>query len=934
MEKILTDLFTQLVQKTAIAQSNSETGSDMVKQQSEISAKKAIAPEIFTQIAEICFQLNLDGKIIGCYLGNDADIPISPRDFLGLYLKDLLPESICQELLKEIFQVMQNQQLRKLRYSVNSLHGVDFAAQNYEVRLIPGIGSQLSKWVHLNTTKNPSAPNSGGKDYVVAFISNITEQQREIQTLQQSNQDLEKALRERTYALSIANEQLWETIFELQKAQIALDIQAEQFNLISYKDRVGLWDWDLKKNIIYIDSTLKSLLGYRDEEIGNNWDDWQAKIHPEDVDRFYRALSDYGLGESDQFELEYRMFHKDGTIRWFLSRGSATKRDKLLPDRLIGSSTDITDRKAIEAALSESDQRFRSIFNQAAIGIAQVSLNGQYLQVNQKLCEILGYSKGQLLGQSFLKFVYNEDVEKGKNQIKAMVTGEISTYSFEQRYLNQNRQVVWANITASVVRDLAGKPKYFIQVVQDISDRRKAEFALEYSESRYRAIVEHQTELVCRFFLDGTLIFVNDAYANYFNQSYNELIGTSYFALLPDAERQLHQQSLAEITPQNPIKNLEYSLNHPNGKVCWQQWNIRGFFSPEGDLLEFQGVGRDISDRVQAEAERDRFFSLSLDLLCIASFDGYFKRLNPAWTTTLGYSIEELLAKPFIEFSHPDDRAAKLAEFAKLKQGISSAYFENRYLCKDGSYKWIAWSTVPFPEEGLVYAVGRDITEQKKVEAQIQASLEEKEVLLKEIHHRVKNNLQIVCSLLELQSQCSRDAQVIAMFKESQARIRSMSLVHEILYQSNDLGNLNFSEYIREISLNLCISYGYRSKNLQIQSHPETIFINLDTAIQCGLILNELLTNAFKYAFIDKQSARIRIELYRLDSGKMLLVVEDNGIGLPAKFNVEKTQTLGWQVIRALARKLKGELKLESKKGTKIYLKFSEIKQKSANKIY
>lgn len=905
----------------------------MVKQQSEISAKKAIAQQLFSQISHLCFQLNLEGKIIGCYLGNEADMPISPRDFLGLSISHLFPESIRQELLKEIFQVSQNQQLRMLRYSSTRLHGVDPTSQKYEVRLIPGMDSELSEWVYLNPSENPSAPNTGDKNYVTAVISNITEQQQAIKTLQQNNQDLEKALSERTYALRLANEQLWETIFELEKSQIALDIQAEQFNLSSYKDRVGLWDWDLKENKIYLDPILKSLLGYRDEEIGNNWDDWQAKIHPEDVDRLYRALSDYGLGESDQFELEYRMFHKDGTIRWFLSRGSATKRDKLLPDRLIGSNTDITDRKAIEEALSESDQRFRSIFNQAAIGIAQVSLNGQYLQVNQKLCEILGYAEEQLLGQSFLQFVYNEDVKKGKHQIKAMVTGEISTYSFEQRYLNQNRQVVWANITASVVRDVSGKPKYFIQVVQDISDRRKAEFALEYSESRYRAIVEDQTELVCRFFLDGTLIFVNDAYANYFNQSYNELIGTSYFALLPDAERQLHQQSLAGITPQNPIENLEYSLNHPNGKVYWQQWNIRGFFSPEGDLLEFQGVGRDISDRVQAEAERDRFFSLSLDLLCIASFDGYFKRLNPAWTTTLGYSIKELLGKPFIEFSHADDRAAKLAEFEKLKQGISSAYFENRYLCKDGSYKWIAWSTVPFPEEGLVYAVGRDITEQKKVEAQIQASLEEKEVLLKEIHHRVKNNLQIVCSLLELQSQCSRDAQVIAMFKESQTRIRAMSLVHEILYQSNDLGNLNFSEYIREISLNLCISYGYSSKNLQIQSHPETIFINLDTAIQCGLILNELLTNAFKYAFIDKQSAKIRIELYRLDSGKMLLVVEDNGIGLPANFNFENTQTLGWQVIRALARKLKGELKIVSEKGTKIILKFSKIKQRSAKSI-
>lgn len=697
----------------------------MSEHQSEFSAQQVLREKIaqkaikfFSRVAELCFQLTLEGKIIGCYLEDEAGLSILPRDFLGLYLKDLFPASICQEMLKNIRQVSQNQQLKKLRYTFTPLdgcdvHGFDGTAQTYEVRLIPGMGGELSTWVRWQAITNSLALKINSQDYVIAFISNITEQQQAIKTLQQNNQDLEKSLAERTYALSIANEQFWETMFELQKAQIALDIQAEQFNLNSYKDRVGLWDWNLKENVIYVEPILKSMLGYRDEEIGNNWDDWQAKIHPEDVDRLYRALSDYGLGATDQFELEYRMFHKDGTIRWFLSRGSATKRDKLLPDRLIGSSTDITDRKVIEEALSESNQRFRSIFNQAAIGIAQVSLNGQYLQVNQKLCEILGYPERELLGKNFLQFVYNEDVEKGKQQIKAMSTGEISTYSFEQRYLNQNRQVVWTNLTVSVVRDVTGKPKYFIQVVQDISDRRKAELALEYSERRYRAIVEDQTELVCRFFPDGTLIFVNDAYANYVNQSYSKLIGTSYFAFLSDAERELHQQTLREITPQNPIKTVEYSLNHPPG-ICWQQWSIRGFFSPEGDLLEFQGVGRDISERVQAEAERDRFFSLSLDLLCIASFDGYFKRLNPAWTTTLGYSIKELLGKPFIEFSHPDDRKAKLAEFEKLKQGINSTYFENRYLCKDGSYKWIAWSMVPFPEEGLVYAVGRDITEQKK----------------------------------------------------------------------------------------------------------------------------------------------------------------------------------------------------------------------------
>lgn len=695
---------------------------------------------------------------------------------------------------------------------------------------------------------------------------------------------------------------------------------------------MGVWDWDLETNDMYIDPVLKNILGYRDEEVKNHWDDWKSKIYPPDIEKIHLALQDYELGISDRFEVEYRMFHTDGTIRWFLARATGSKLMRLFLNRLVGSSADITDRKAIEEALLDSEQRFRSIFDQAAIGIAQVALSGQYLQVNQKLCDILGHSQKQLLGESFVNFVYREDRETCKEYTKALVNGEIPNYSLEQRYLHSKRQVVWTSVTASLVQEFDRTPKYLILVVQDITDRHQAEFALEYNESRYRAIVEDQTELVCRFFIDGTLTFVNHAYCHYFGKQYDELIGSSYLSLLPQSERQIHRQALAEITPESPVKTIEYSLNHPHGKVCWQQWNIRGFFNTQGCLLEFQGVGRDICDRVQAEAERDRFFSISLDLLYLAGLDGYFKRLNPAFTHTLGYTIEELLSKPYIEFVHPDDRELELAELEKLKQSINS-YCENRYLCKDGSYKWIAWSTVPFLDEGLLYAVGRDITERKQIEAQIQASLEEKEVLLREVHHRVKNNLQIVCSLLELQSQCSHDPEVMAMFKESQSRIRSMALVHQTLYQSNNLGSLNISDYLREISVNLCISYGYSSQILNVYSQPEKIFINLDTAIQCGLILNELLTNAFKYAFSDKQYAKIDLSIQALISGDFLLKVGDNGIGLPENFHSENVRTIGWRIIRALTRKLKGEIEINSSNGTQVCLKFSQIKQKSAQVI-
>lgn len=877
-----------------------------------------------TIISHLCLELTEKGTIVNCYISNPDEI--QPKQLLGENINDLLPFPVGRDFLEAIAQVVKTQNLTTLRYSLSGSNDSDRSEQFYEVKLIPAIRDDRGNQEKLSV-----------KNQVLAFISNITEPEQELTDLRESNQDLETCLNERTYALRLANEQLWETLSELQEVEKNLSKTEGKFNTIKpWTASIGIWDWNLKTNEMYIDPILKGILGYADEEIKNHWDDWKSKIYLPDIDKIYLALQDYELGLSHKFEVEYRIFHKDGTMRWFLANATGNRQMRIFLNRLIGSITDITDRKAMEEALQESEERFRSIFNQAAIGIAQISLNGKYLQVNQKLCDILGYSQEQLLGESFVNFVYEEDRDSGKNYLKFLINGEIPSYSLEQRYQYKNRGVVWTNVTASVVRKSDGTPQYFIMVVQDISDRHQAEFALEYSERRYRAIVEDQTELVCRFFPDGTLTFVNHAYCEYFGQSYYELIGSNYIRLLSPKERQIHQKTLTEIAPEQPVKTLEYSLHHPNGTICWQQWNIRGFFNNQGCLVECQGVGRDISDRVRAEAERDRFFSISLDLLGIASFDGYFKRLNPAWERILGYPIEELLSKPFIEFSHPEDRLKKLKILENIKQGIIQPYFENRYLCKDGSHKWISWSVVPFPEEGLVYAVGRDITEQKQIEAQIQASLEEKDVLLKEIHHRVKNNLQIVCSLLELQSQCSADPKVIAMFKESQLRIRSMSLVHETLYQSNGLGHLDFTAYLREISVNLCTSYGYSPQILNIQSRPEKIRINLDTAIQCGLILNELLTNAFKYAFSDKTSAKIDLSIQALSSGEFLLMVRDNGIGLPENFNVENTQTLGWRVICALTRKLKGRITVTSNHGhlgTQVNLKFSKIKQKSAQAI-
>lgn len=215
----------------------------------------------------------------------------------------------------------------------------------------------------------------------------------------------------------------------------------------------------------------------------------------------------------------------------------------------------------------------------------------------------------------------------------------------------------------------------------------------------------------------------------------------------------------------------------------------------------------------------------------------------------------------------------------------------------------------------------------KLAEKQIEVSLKEKETLLKEIHHRVKNNMQIVSSLLEYQTQYIKDKNVIDIFTESQNRIASMSLVHEKLYQSNDLAKIDFNEYINDLASNLFQSYVDKSRRITLDMNIETIQMDIDFAIPCGLIINELVTNSLKYAFPEDREGKIRIILRKTDEEMFELVIGDNGIGLPKDLDFRKTGSLGLHLVTILAEnQLHGEININKNTGTEFQIKFRGIK--------
>lgn len=293
---------------------------------------------------------------------------------------------------------------------------------------------------------------------------------------------------------------------------------------------------------------------------------------------------------------------------------------------------------------------------------------------------------------------------------------------------------------------------------------------------------------------------------------------------------------------------------------------------------------------------------------------------------------EVMLAKNI----HTDDAALLHQTFSAAVLNGSVYELEHRVVRPDGSVRWVHDRANPYFDQNgkLVRYVGStlDITDRMKADEIIRTSLQEKEILLKEIHHRVKNNLQIISSLLKLQSRFYPDERLNAVFQECQDRIRAMAGVHALLYRSKDFTRINFVDCIRETTAELLRSYQKTSANILPEIHAEEVMLSIDEAVPCSLIINELVTNAVKYAFTETGHGVLRIELAETEQGIRLLV-KDNGVGFPPELNFRETETLGLQLVTMLVKQLDGTIEQSVDGGTEYTLQYGK-KHDSKEALY
>ena len=327
--------------------------------------------------------------------------------------------------------------------------------------------------------------------------------------------------------------------------------------------------------------------------------------------------------------------------------------------------------------------------------------------------------------------------------------------------------------------------------------------------------------------------------------------------------------------------------------------------------------------------ERFRYtFEQSAVGVAHVSPDGAFVRVNSRFCEITGYAAEELTRMRAQQLSHPDDLDAAASNVARAVAGeIDTFNSERRYLRKDGSVIWVD-NTVSLvrDEHGqprYFIAMVADATDRKRAAVAMTALLDEKDVLLREIHHRVKNNLQVVSSLLNLQALKLEDETLRRVFQESQSRIRAMALIHETLYESHDLSRIELGPYISRVGDSLIGMYGASADRIRLRVEAERVALTIDDMVPCGLIINELLSNSLKHAFPDGRAGEVRIAATASPKGIVTLELRDNGVGLPADLDIHDTTTMGMRLVTGLVEnQLGGTIEVDRRTGTAFRVSF------------
>ncbi len=593
-------------------------------------------------------------------------------------------------------------------------------------------------------------------------------------------------------------------------------------------------------------------------------------------------------------------------------------------------------------ALRKSEERYRLLIENSPDIFYTLTPKGVFVFVSSAWTALLGHPAAQVAGKPFQDFVHPDDLARYQAFLQSAKEPGMRQAGIEHRFLHADGSCRWYNTRLVPQRDKAGRVVGYEGIASDITERRPAEEALRESEERSRLIYENARDTLWLMDMSFKTTWISPSVVRTRGFKPEELHASTLdqhmtpasLAIMTEAAaKQLSPDNLADKNREVVVEGV-YEFFRKDRTTFWGDTIATLIRDRAGAPMGFLCVVRDITERRRAEAAlqaseaRYRQLVENANEAILVAQDGLLKFVNRMAVEMTGYPEKELLLRPFPELVHPDDREIVVGHYQKRIAGeTAQPRYVFRVLARDGGIKWVEIWAVLIDWEGRPATLNflTDISERHKADEAIQASLREKEVMLREIHHRVKNNMQVISSLFNLQAGHTLDRECREILKKGQTRIQAMSLVHEKLYRSRDLSRIDLAAYAKSLATQLFEALAADPHQVRLEMDFGELSLDINSSVPCGLILNELISNSLKHAFPEGRKGSIRIGLKRGPKDTIVLRVADDGVGFPEKLGFRQAESFGLQIVNLLVEQLEGTLELDRTNGTAFTVTFKEL---------
>jgi PAS domain S-box-containing protein len=747
----------------------------------------------------------------------------------------------------------------------------------------------------------------------------------------------------------------------------------------NFPDPVALVD---RRGVIRVwNANAQGLTGYPAKEIVGRSFVEAPFLRPSDMPRFLKIFA-ASLKKAPRNPIEVPVVHRDGALKRTEVRiGFIRDRRRIIGFQIVAA--DLTQRDWFEEALRQSEARLKSIFQAAPIGIGLL-INRHFQMVNETVTGLVGYREEELLGQS-ARMLYPDEAEFERvGRMKYARIAESSVGTVETVWKRKDHTLIDILLSSCAVEppDLS---KGVIFTALDITERKRAETALQNRVEFERLILDLSNRFInlasekidegidTALAQIGQFVGVDRSYVFLFRAEGRRMDNTHEWCaenIEPQKERLQGLNvpdfpDVVRLRREGGIIHIPRTADLPAETEERREFEREGIrsllavpLSGEGTVTGFLGldavreeqawtaetisllkiVGEIFAGAMErrraqeALRESEEKFRTLIEHSLVGNYiqqDFLIRFCNRTFAEIFGYNDPpELVGLHIRELITPESWPIVAGEVALRTSGekeFSRYEFTGRK--RDGSEVIceVLGARILFKGRAAIQGSIIDITERKRAEEKIRGSLREKEVLLREIYHRTKNNMQVISSLLNLQARKLTDAKAVDMFRDTQQRIRTMALVHERLYRSQDLSRVDFGVYLHRLTTHLFHFHQTQPEQVRLVMETSEVPLDIQTAIPCGLIANEIVSNALKHAFPEGRKGTIFIRLDRDDKGLIVLSIRDDGIGLPAGLDIRRSDTLGMEIVTSLVGQIDGRLEIFRDKGTEFRISFREI---------